>query len=75
MDKKQVALGVLVVVVGLTVLLSNMNIGPIREIASSWWPVFVILAGLLMWWGNPRNVIWPVTVVAIGAILLRLAHI
>lgn len=70
MDKKQVALGVLVVVVGLTVLLSNMNVGPIREIASNWWPVFVILAGLLMWWGNPRNVIWPVTVMAIGAIVL-----
>lgn len=70
MNNKQISLGVLVIAVGVAVLLSNINVGPMRSVLAGWWPVFVILLGALMWWSNPKAYIWPLVVVTIGGLLL-----
>lgn len=72
MKAKQSTLGLLVIVAGILILLSNINITPVREFVGDWWPLAIILAGLYALWGNPRQYVWPmIIVVAGGAILLN----
>lgn len=70
MNLKQSTLGILVILAGVVVLLSNINLGPVRELAADWWPVFIVLLGLLMWWSNPRNFVWALAVTLAGGLLL-----
>lgn len=70
MDKKQSTLGILVIAAGVAVLLANINIGPMRDVLAHWWPMFIIVLGLFMWWSNPRNFAWPLVVTILGVIFL-----
>jgi hypothetical protein len=56
--------GVLIVAVGAVLLLDNAEVLDAGEVFSTWWPVVVILAGLLMLIANPRH--WPVAVIIMG---------
>jgi predicted membrane protein len=70
MKAKQVTLGVLVIVAGLLILLSNINVAPVREFISAWWPVAIVIAGAYSLWGNPRRYVWPMIVMVVGLMLL-----
>lgn len=70
MKTKQITLGLLVIIAGALVLLSNINLGPFPELLSRWWPVFVVALGIYSFWENPRSFAWPLFVVAVGAVLL-----
>ncbi|MEO5949459.1 MAG: DUF5668 domain-containing protein [Candidatus Saccharimonas sp.] len=70
MKAKQATLGLLVIVAGALILLSNINIVPIREFVRDWWPVAIIIAGLYSLWGNPRQYVWPMIMVVVGITLL-----
>lgn len=70
MKAKQATLGLLVIVAGVLILLSNINITPIREFVAGWWPLAVIVAGLYTLWGNPRQYVWPMIIAVVGLALL-----
>jgi predicted membrane protein len=62
--------GLLVVAVGVILLLDNAGRLDAWEIFSTWWPVVVILAGVLTFAANPRH--WPVALIitAVGTAFL-----
>jgi hypothetical protein len=70
MNTRQTTLGISVIVAGIIVFLANINFGMARELVADLWPVILIVAGIFMLWGNPRNYVWPLVVSAIGVMLL-----
>jgi hypothetical protein len=58
--------GVLIVAVGAVLLLGNSGNLDAGEVFGTWWPVAVILAGVISFAANPRH--WPVAliIVAVG---------
>lgn len=64
--------GSLVVAVGVLVLLDNANLLDAGEIIGDWWPLAVILAGVLSFAANPRRWAIPLLIVLVGlAVLLE----
>lgn len=70
MKAKQASLGLLVIVAGILILLSNINIVPVRDFVTSWWPLAIVIAGLYTLWGNPRRYVWPMIIIVVGLALL-----
>jgi len=70
MKAKQATLGLLVILAGALILLSNINIAPVREFVSDWWPLAIVIAGIYSLWGNPRQYVWPMIIIVVGAALL-----
>ncbi len=62
--------GSVIVVVGVILLLDNLDALDAGDVFGNWWPVFVIVAGLLMWLANPRHWAAPLIVTAVGVALL-----
>jgi predicted membrane protein len=62
--------GGLVVAAGVVLLLDNMGSIDAGEVFSTWWPVIVILAGLISLIANPRQWVVPLVVMVVGAALL-----
>jgi hypothetical protein len=62
--------GALIVAVGAVLLLDNAGVLDAGEVFSEWWPVVVILAGVLTFAANPRH--WPVALIitAVGLAFL-----
>jgi Domain of unknown function (DUF5668) len=56
--------GLLIVAVGTVLLLDNAGVLDAWAIVSTWWPVVVILAGILTFAANPRH--WPVALIITG---------
>ena len=57
----------LFIVLGLSVLLANLNIGDSRALLADWWPLFLIAAGGLVWLNDRRNYLWALVVSLFGA--------
>jgi len=70
MKAKHATLGLLVILAGALILLSNINIIPIRDFVRDWWPLVIIITGLYSFWGNPRQYVWPTILVVVGLGLL-----
>lgn len=70
MDKKQLTLGLLIIVVAIIVLLANINVEFASELVSSWWPLLIIGLGLHMLWGARHNLAWGLIVIGTGLGLL-----
>jgi len=62
--------GSLIVAVGTVLLLDNAEVLDAGEVISTWWPLAVVIAGLLTFAANPRH--WPIALIitAVGAGLL-----
>lgn len=62
--------GTALVVLGLVLLLANLNLWGLQGILASWWPVVIIATGLLMYLNDSRNYVWAFLVTGIGTVLL-----
>jgi hypothetical protein len=62
--------GSLIVAVGTILLLDNANVLDAGDVIGTWWPLALIIAGLLSFAANPGH--WPVAliIVAVGSALL-----
>ncbi len=62
--------GTIIVAIGTLLLLDNADVLDAGDVISTWWPVVVILAGVLTYAANPRH--WPVAliIVAVGTAFL-----
>lgn len=65
----QLVFGILVVLVGLGFLLDSLNVANFGSIVAVWWPVVIILIGLVSLLSNPRVILWPIIIVAVGLAL------
>lgn len=70
MKAKQATLGLLVIIAGVLILLSNINVTPVRDFVGDWWPLAIIIVGLYSLWGNPRQYVWPMIIIVAGLALL-----
>ncbi|MDX2776241.1 DUF5668 domain-containing protein [Streptomyces caniscabiei] len=61
--------GVAIIGMGVLALLNALNITNFNYLFSTWWPLLVVLAGMLMFINHPRQFVWPLVVVFFGALL------
>lgn len=67
-------LGLAIIGVGVLALLNALNITALNTLFEQWWPLVVVLAGILMLINNPRQFVWPLIVTG-GGILLQLREL
>lgn len=61
-------LGALVIVIGVALLLSSLNIWNFGEIVSIWWPLAVIVMGIIIFINDRSAYLWALLIVAIGVV-------
>ena len=61
-------LGALVIVIGVALLLSSLNIWNFGEIVSIWWPLTVIVMGIIIFINDRSAYLWALLIVAIGVV-------
>lgn len=61
-------MGVLVIIIGVTLLLSSLNIWNFGEIVNIWWPLAVIVMGVIIFINDRSAYLWAFLVVAIGVV-------
>ncbi len=62
--------GTALVLLGIVLLLANLNIWGMQGLLASWWPIIVIVTGLLLYLNDSRNYVWAFLVTGIGTVLL-----
>lgn len=65
----RIIMGLLIVAVGLSFLLTNLNMLPFSVAIGDWWPIFVVAAGVLILLNDARQYLWALLVIALGVIL------
>jgi len=62
------AFGIVVVGVGVLALLGAIGLFNFGEVIGRWWPLLVIFGGVIAFISNPREIIWPIAIVAAGVL-------
>lgn len=70
----RIILGLTIIIIGILALLDALNITAFNTLFEQWWPLVVILAGVLMFINHPRQFVWPLIVTS-GGILLQLREL
>ena len=60
--------GVIIIIVGVTMLLNNIGITHFDNIISIWWPLLFVLAGIVVFIDNPRSYLWAFILVLFGTL-------
>lgn len=61
-------IGLLIAVVGVSFLLTNLDILPFSVGISDWWPLLIVAGGLLIWANNRSNYLWALAVIGLGVL-------
>lgn len=61
--------GFAIILVGGLFLANNLNIVDTIDFLSNWWPLGVILAGIIIFINDTKNYLWALLVVGFGAVL------
>ena len=67
---KRILSGILIIMLGLAILLANINVFSFRDVLTDWWPLFVIGAGAIMAFGNRENYLWGLLAGGLGIVFL-----
>ena len=62
-------IGLLIIIIGVSLLLSGLGMPGLSEIIAKLWPVSIILLGVAMLFTNRQHYLWAILVIAIGNIL------
>lgn len=61
--------GIGIVLVGVAILLSNLNLLNFDMLLDMYWPVLIMLAGIVVFINDPRSYVWPGIIILVGALL------
>ncbi|OGL22172.1 hypothetical protein A2707_02445 [Candidatus Saccharibacteria bacterium RIFCSPHIGHO2_01_FULL_45_15] len=61
--------GFAIILVGGLFLANNLNIVDTTDFLSNWWPLGIILAGIIIFINDTKNYLWALLVVGFGAVL------
>lgn len=61
--------GIGIIAIGLGLLLGNLNVFNFGDFISTWWPLAIIIAGVLILINDSKNYIWALIVLAFGIAL------
>lgn len=64
----RIIMGLAIVSVGVGFLLGNLGILNFNELASAWWPLAVILGGILIFISDPKSYLWALLVLGLGVL-------
>ncbi len=59
-------IGLLVVAVGLSFLVTNLDILPFSVTIGDWWPLFIIAGGVVIFLHDTKNYLWALLTIALG---------
>lgn len=59
--------GLGIVLLGGLLLLNSLNIQGFDNILGTWWPLFAVGTGLLVWLSDARNYLWALLLIGFGA--------
>lgn len=65
----RIIIGTSIIAIGAMLLLDSLGLPNFGNILGTWWPIFIIVAGLASLIGDPRNFVWPVAIIALGVLL------
>lgn len=60
--------GVIITIVGVTMLLNNIGVMHLNTIITVWWPLLFVLAGLVVFIDNPRSYLWAFILILFGGL-------
>ncbi len=60
--------GLIVIIIGAGLLLQNLNVIDVSTSISTFWPLLVILGGVLLFANNPRNWLVPSFIILLGSL-------
>lgn len=66
----RIGLGLLLIALGVGLLLDMIDAVDFGSFARTWWPVILVLGGLLVILDTPRNWLWGVVLVCAGGVFL-----
>lgn len=69
-DSTRTITGLIIVAVGLGFLLDAVGLIGFSDLLAKFWPVFIILAGVLALKDSPRSPLWPAILIGFGSLLL-----
>ena len=65
----RIILGVAIVAAGAMLLLDRLGVPGLANTLGTWWPMFVVAAGIASLISSPRNFLWPTAIIAFGVLL------
>ncbi|QQR51739.1 hypothetical protein IPF89_02920 [Candidatus Saccharibacteria bacterium] len=65
---KRIITGITIILAGVMILLSNINVLNFGPVFADWWPLLLIGAGLLMLINDSKNYIWSLFVSGLGVL-------
>ena len=70
MNKGRFLFGSVVTALGALLMLDYADVLDAGEVIGAWWPVVIVVAGLMALWANPQHWMMPLVVTGAGAVLL-----
>ena len=67
---KRIVTGITIVLAGVMILLSNINVFNFGPVFSDWWPVLLIGVGLMMLVNDSKNYVWGIFISGLGVLFL-----
>lgn len=64
----RIIIGAAVIIVGVTMLLNNMGIANLNPILHTWWPLVLVIAGIIIFINNPRGYLLGFVLVLLGSL-------
>lgn len=61
-------IGAIITAIGMALLLDGFDIFDFGDIAAQWWPLLVILAGVMIFINDSKNYLWALLVVGFGVL-------
>lgn len=65
----RIVTGLAILAVGVLALFNSLNIVSIGDLFHNWWPMAVIIGGVLIFANNPREFVWPLIIIVAGTLL------
>lgn len=66
--------GLLIIAVGVAFLLSNLNLFSVQDMVNDWWPLVIIIAGVIIFLNDVKNYLWSLLIIAFG-VVVQLNHL
>lgn len=65
----EIIFGLAIVAVGAGFMLDALQVADFSQLVGTWWPLAIVLVGVVSFISNPRMFVWPAVIIAIGCLL------
>lgn len=65
----RILFGLIIAAIGVGFLLDSLDVYNFSHTIKDWWPSLIVIVGILSWFNNPRQFLWPLGIAAAGVLL------